>query len=586
MENLRLHAFDVKNYKTIKHIALGCDITSKKIIQIRGEIGSSKSSLLEGMNIALSGANGIPSTTHLSKGFESEVVLIDGEQKIYLGAKVREVGSGKKKGDLVFETFVYSKDKDGKKTDLIIGGKKATTKDLHKMLTTDITFNMNELFSPNQSVHKKLIEKLFSSDLEKLGVDEILESIAEKKKSRDTARAICEANGSFKETFKDEGYEIEEISSYSFVDIDRIRREITDTEIEKDRAVNKTTKDVELAKSKFENEKQKRLSNIKDKAATVVDKIRELNETREKKNSEAKRIVDTQKSSVQGLKDEKTSLSGIISNSTLLTDKAKESIIKVIDKCYQEKALGIEEIKYEELPVIPILNGVPNIPDSVPEEYKEFIDLRSKYLSEYMTVNSEVMPSIEIKEVDTTPFNRKIEQLKTKIVGAEKNNAILARYNQWKDWITKKGLYEKELNKLAKMYAGVDTGVKGLYIVPEIKSNKVELWLKYDGSYDSKFFGNPNGELRYISGAIGYSESQRGVIGLMLQASRLDAKQQTLRLAILDSIPLHTQGGLEMLARIQKEFNLQIVISRTDDTYNKDNIEDGNIIMENGEAFF
>lgn len=584
MENLRLHTFKCDNYKSIKHIELKHDTLDNKIIQVRGEIGSSKSSLFEGLNIALSGKDGIQNTTHLEEGFASEVCLMDGDKPIFLGAKIHTTKLGEKS----FKTFVYSKDENGKKVDVMFNGEKATAKKLHEALTTDITFNMADLFSPNQTIHKKLITKLFSSELEKIGVDEYLERIKKAKALKDKTRAICEANGSFMSTFKEEGFEKDELGGMSIIDIDSLNRQLIDVEIEKDRAIHEAENSAELEKQKFENNKQAKLSAIKDKASMVIEKIRELNKEREDLNTQKENERKEFLSLKERIDQEYRNITQAVTNCSIISKEDSDKINDIIKAGYQKRTKGCTPKDVEKLVIIPIDNGKPIIPEIVPNEYQSLLSLRSGYLSEYAKVNAEQPPVIETKVVDTSVFDNKKTQIESRLAGANRNNRIVERFGQWEEWTEAKGLHEKELNKLAKLYADIDTGVSGLKIVPFIKegSGKVDLWLMYDGSYDTDFFNNKTGELRHISEQMGYSESQCGIIGLMLQASRLDAKKQTLRLAILDSVPLHTKGGMKMLERVQKEFDLQIVISRTDDTYDIDDLEDGHIVMENGEVFF
>ena len=145
-----------------------------------------------------------------------------------------------------------------------------------------------------------------------------------------------------------------------------------------------------------------------------------------------------------------------------------------------------------------------------------------------------------------------------------------------------KAKYEALLDELRLLYAKIDTGVEGLKIVPNVSSTLTEIWLKYDGSFDGEFFGNTDGEMRYL---FDYSASQRGVIGVILQASRLDEKPKALRLAILDDVPM-TQKGIDVLLKICESRNLQLITSKTDDRYDKHSLDDSEIVIDGGEVFF
>ena len=132
------------------------------------------------------------------------------------------------------------------------------------------------------------------------------------------------------------------------------------------------------------------------------------------------------------------------------------------------------------------------------------------------------------------------------------------------------------------MYERIDTGVEGLKIVPNATdTDKIEVWIMYDGRYDKDFFLNPNGESRYI---FQYSSFQRSAIGVMLQAARLNLKPKALRLAIVDDVAF-TQKGLAVLSKLCTDLDVQLITCRTDDI-DRSQVKDGEVLMENGEAFF
>ena len=75
------------------------------------------------------------------------------------------------------------------------------------------------------------------------------------------------------------------------------------------------------------------------------------------------------------------------------------------------------------------------------------------------------------------------------------------------------------------------------------------------------------------------------MIGVMLQAARLDLKDKCLRLCVLDSVPL-TRLGVEVMTKICDEKDVQLITSYTDDHYDLENLEDNEIVVENGGVFF
>ena len=203
-------------------------------------------------------------------------------------------------------------------------------------------------------------------------------------------------------------------------------------------------------------------------------------------------------------------------------------------------------------------------------------------LDEYTKLNLTPLAEVNLEKQDTSAIEEEIARITTEKSAAEVMADLYDRYQQWKNWIEAKGLYEKELDVLRKMYAGIDTGVKGMNIVPvETDSDRVEVWIKYDGSYDTEFFHNEDKESRFM---FEYSSFQCSAIGVMLQSARLNLKPKALRLAIVDDVAF-TSKGLAVLAKMCEDFNVQLITSKTDD-YDKENIADGEIIIEGGEIFF
>ncbi len=584
---IELIGFELNNYKNLKVVKFTPDLCNKRLIRVNGDIGQGKSALLQGLQIATSGASGVDKKDELNKDFLSEVQLIDGEIKLFLGAKMRE----KKNGEKSFETFLYAKDDNGKHYTPVIDGQKASAKEYMEMLNTDITFRMSDLFSENQTIHRKFIEKIFADDLAKLGIDEVIEAIRKAKDSQDRARSICDARGSFSASFEKEGWNTEELAELGMIDIDKLRRQITEKEIEKDRLLNATEKDKELARTKLQSEKDAKLREIKEKALAVTEKVRRLNETKTREYETLKECYSIYTKKLNSINESHTSITEAVSNCEILTKEDKDAIFTITHRrrLASESELGEKPTEPTEPKTIPIEFGVITVPQAYDSEYQPLLDLRQQYLSECNKVDSEPLKMPNFEKPDTTHVDADIERIKAQVVRAEKNNEMVGRYNDWVEWISAKGLYEKEIDKLRKLYAKVDTGVPGLNIIPKYtNSGRVEIWMMYSGVEDPEFFKNPNGDMRHITGNGNdcYSWSQKGVIGLLLQAARLDRKPKALRLAILDDVPICTEAGLKILSKIQDKYNLQIITTHTDSNYNKEDLDDGIIVVENGEVFF
>ena len=97
-------------------------------------------------------------------------------------------------------------------------------------------------------------------------------------------------------------------------------------------------------------------------------------------------------------------------------------------------------------------------------------------------------------------------------------------------------------------------------IVPrEIDSGKVEVWVMYNGEYDTEYFNNQNKEHRFM---FEYSSFQRTIIGLMLQAARLNLKDKALRLAFVDDVAFTTRD-LDVLRDISEKLDLNLIVAWT-----------------------
>lgn len=574
-QQVQIIGFRANGYKAIEAVVLTPDVLQEKLVRIIGEIGNGKSSLMELMQIALSGSDAVAKKDTLKNGFIAEVQIADGEHKLFMGARVREISKGENKGEPIFETFLYEKDLDGKPFVPVIDGRKATASDYMNMLHTEITFNMPALFSNNQTEHRKLIESLFMTELKTLGIDEVVDRISKAKTRQDNTRAICEANGAFKTTFEEEGFKVEELALLTRIDIEQLRQQITAKEIEKDRIL-RTSEDAKaLFEEKAKGEKAAELRVIQDKITVVTEKIRVRNEEFSGRYSKELEIYNV---------NEQVRSNFIKANEQLTTwPISQESMHKIATIMQEEEMKSVKQIAQPFPPAtIPINNNIPDI-SNAPEEYKDLVDERLLLLSEYRKKQEQPLPIFEAKEIDTTEIDNQLVTLKTRRESSEKNNNLVNRFEFWQTWIEAKGLYEKEIDTLRKLYGKVNTGVDGMIIEPiTTGSGRIEIWLKYNGEYDPEFFGNTEKESRFL---FDYSAFQRSIIGLKLQAARLDLKPKALRMAFIDDISV-TKRSIEMLNKVCDEYNLKLWTTNAQDDYDVNNIPDGEIIVEGGEIFF
>ena len=559
-KRVEIIGFEAGNYNTIKVVRLTPDILSKKFIQVVGESGAGKSSLLELLKIPISGTDAIKKKAILEKGFFTQAQLLDGDLNVYIGAKVSEYQRGDKAGEPKFEFYLYSLDENGKQYQPIIDGVAATASEYTKLLTTDLTFKMSDMFSENQSTHRKLVESLFSDELNAMKADELIASIESKKKERDNTRILCQSQGAYMERFKEEGFSEEKLKMIAPVDVAEIDKKVTELVLKKDR-LERSSKDAhDLAVMGIDRERDKKIQELKDEGNRLVEELRTDRAAKDLAYTAAlKKFEEAQALYIA----EKTKGQEIVGLVQAYFVRPSDSVVKAINDEMTHKLKLIDTKEPVREPDDKVLLGkIKTIRDKV-----ENFPLP-------------VYPQIEA--VDTTDIDKEIAVLNDQKISAAKTNSLYKRYQLWLSWIEAKSVYEAELDKLRKLYASIDTGVDGLSIVPtETDSGKIEIWMMYNGVYDPEFFHNERAEMRHL---FAYSSFQRSVIGVILQSARLDLKKKALRLAIVDDVAF-TEKGIQILSDLCEKFNIQLIAGRTI-APSVDSLDSSQILVDGGEIFF
>lgn len=564
-KTVKLIGFKAENSGIIRAVELTPDLLSKRMLVVVGESGNGKTTLIKLMQTAVSGTDAILSKAILEKGYLTEAQILDGEIKLYVGARVTEYQRGENAGSNKFETFLYSKDDNGAPYTPIIDGVKATAASYIKLLTTDLTFNMAALFTNNQTEHRKLIESLFKPELDRLGADKVVEAIIAAKKHRDGCRVLCQGNGAYMERFEDEGYSEAQLELLKNPDLKEVEDRLFKKRIELDRLVNGAESRMELERTKLEQERTKRLQEIRDSGAELREKLRIEGADAQKEYDELFKKYEEDIAKRQQIDDNFQQL--LVLCESTLSKESWDKVSYIIQKDWDENKQ--------------ILN--PKQPES-PKPNPELALLLKQKLDEYNALIAEPIPTPKQEDInaDIDNIGGQIRAIEIERDAKEATADLYRRYQLWKDWIKAKGLYEKEIDTLRRMYASIDTGVEGMKIIPvETDSDRVEVWITYNGCYDTEFFHNEEMESRFI---FQYSSFQCSAIGVMLQAARLNLKPKALRLAIVDDVAF-TSKGLAVLTKMCEDFNVQLITSRTDD-YDKQNIPDGEIVVEGGEVFF
>lgn len=562
-KKVRLIGVRSSGHNILQACELTPDILNKRLVLITGNTGQGKSTLMDIVKASIAGNDAIKKKDILPNGFLAESKLMDGDIALYAGVMVGEYSKGEKKGEPKYEVFLYAKDANGKQYSPIIDGVQATAAKYMSMLTTELTFSLPELFSENQTAHRKLIEKLFKPEMEKLGADAVVDRINKAKIARDAARALCQGNGAYMEQFEAEGLKEIQLASLRPIDIGKIDGEILALKLEKDRKINAPESDWKLKCAGIDNEREKALQKIKDDGQIIREKIRVDNEEKQKAHeNEVTKYNDLLKE----WEARKTEYGEIKSKCLLFLSESKyPAAVNLLNA----QLADYEKQKPLAAPSVPV-------PDAALEK-----ELQDK-LDEYSKLKSSPLNYPEKTAPDTSELDNKIGALEVQKLGAEKNNATYNRYQLWLAWIEAKGKYEKELDTLRKLYASIDCGVQGMAIIPdESESGRVDVWITYDGSYDPEYFHNPKKEARLM---FEYSSFQRTVIGLMLQAARLNLKDKALRLTFVDDVAF-TERDLSVLSDVAERLDLTLITAWTHEA-DKDQLLDGQVLVEGGEVFF
>ena len=565
-KEVKLIGLRAENHGIIKAAVLTPDILSKRLITLSGEMGNGKSTIMDMMKTAVSGTDAIRKKDILEEGYIAEAQLTDGDINLFIGVKVTSYVRGEKAGEPKFETILYAKDVNGKHYTPLIDGAQPTAADYAKMLTTELTFSMPDLFSQNQTIHRNFIEKLYKDELNKLGADAVIAEIIKIKTQRDTARAMCQNMGAFMESFEREGYTETMLENLEPTSVEEIEANLLKKQIERDRLVNSSDDAFTLAKERLDNERTTKLQALKDKGHKIKNEIDDAYQIASNKYNE---VLDIN----QKINDQITYFEGCfeeIKKMILVSYGENEYSALIISKLQE-----LTSIKQNGLS-IQLLTEIPPVKNKTKEEEL------SKVGEDYHKLKDTPIAYPEKGVVDTSVIDAEIEELEQRKQGAKAINDVYKRYQQNRQWIELNGMYLAEVDKLRKMYASINCGVKGMNIVPrETNTGKIEVWIQYNGEYDIDFFKNPNKEQRMM---FEYSSFQRTIIGLMLQAARLDIKKKALRLAFVDDVAF-TENGINILRDVAERLNLQLVVAWTHEV-EKENLRDGEVAVIGGEIFF
>lgn len=542
-----------------------------RLTMVKGEVGAGKSSMNVAMRLTTQGSSTLTDKTLYGDSVDIETQLIDGDMKVFIGAKSNDDGS--------LSYVLYTIDENGKKVkEPIIDGVKATPAGYLKSLQTALTWRLSELTSENPTTQRNLLFELYSNELEKKGVifnkqhpkyvGNIIDDIEKEKEKRNYFDMKRKEVGGIADDMSKKG-----------IDFSERRLPIDTTEIEAKIATLKS--EITLASTNVQQTRENALNSLKAKGSeflqklrTENDKIIALNKPIEKENEEAKKWN--------------------LESEMILKRIEKDLILLGINvfgaKNTIESIKGQFAKKTEDKPLIKTLEfNEKGTCISKPDEFENetIKDLLKSYQEtaiEYVKLSKS-----DPEKVDTEKQEKSLKMLETRLKDIQENNKEVISVNAFHDWKDQNELVQSLNKDYFMKLTEIPTGVEGLFISPEFTENEKgekvakgnDIYLMYDGSYDPVYFNNPNKDLRKLAS---YSDTQKPVICLLIQNYLLSQKTKALPYLWIDHVPIDNKTK-ELLNKMSEDLGLWLFVNWTGD-FDTENLKDGEILIENGEIFF
>ena len=522
---------------------------NNKLIVIKGATGQGKTTIQKGLQLGTQGAKTLVDK-ELYGEIDTEVQLLDGDLKLWVGCKTL---------NSKLEYVLYTKDLQGKKVkNPVIDGISATPSKYLETLQTELTWRMDELTSENPTVQKTILLKLYQSQLSKIGVifdkkhpdyqKSILGLIEIAENERNFNDSMRKQKGGISDDLKAKGFDVDRPETIpDSINILEIETEIKEIERQK------TTK---IAQS--ESVKGQKLAEIKAVGSDLTGKCLQLNAELEKEYQiEAQKYIDYENKIIKIDRLLKI-ISDSINELSELVDIESFIMPEIIYPEKIEKPAEPNYIKFKE-------NQVISGQDF--ELVKKITESREKY---FEVLNESV-------EIDTKEFDEKINILEANKKNATEINKIVEAVDSFHVWRKSNETVAQLKKEYVQLLAQVNTGVEGLQIVPVDE----DIFLMYNGAYDTTYFHNENKELRKLSS---YSGTQKPVICLLIQNYLLNQKPKAMRYLYIDNIPIDNKTRA-LIEKMCNDLDLRVFLNITGD-FEKDSLIEGEILVEGGECFF
>jgi len=532
---------------------------TSKLIEVKGIVGSGKSTINRACLVTTAGKEALPESNTYGDTFdiETEICMLDGK-KVFCRTTKKELEAPK--------SIVYLKDAQGKKVkNFILNNEKVTPSKFLKMLRTELTFGIDDFLSDHSLTHFKFMSELFQHKLKDVGIvlDKKSEcyqgSILDQLDRAIILRADLErkkkACNGFKTALEEEGYNEENMPD--LIDVDDIKLQIEGIRTKSQNAKLKAQEEHYKTQSENQAVYNKAVQRIKERTAAI-------NNIFDNYNSQLDTKKELHESEIQKVSNRIEALKDALSKLQLLGYEGVEvqnfiNTIKRPEKQYFNKVLFID--------------GKPQKDSTLPQNIQDAFASRSQLAREYNLI---VKPeTLEFSYTDNS--HKEIEALKAQIETGIKNNDIYHRWIAFKDH----SAAEKEVVKIRKEYrrkfTEVDFGVKGLYM--DIDSNN-EIKTYYNGVHNVEFFANKDAEPRLLSS---YSLTQKNVIGVLMQIYLLNERVSNGMDPIRNmwvEFPMDNKTR-DLLKDLQVKHDIQLITNTTGD-FTEESLKDGEFLIEDG----
>lgn len=511
---------------------------------VKGEVGAGKTTLNKAMRLTTQGGATLEDNKLYGENVNLEAQLTDGDHNIFIGCK--SDGNGK------LNYTLYELDKEGKKVNNpVIDGVKATPAAYLKHLSTALTWRLPELTSENPITQRNILLELYEKELEQQGVvfdkkspkyvGGIIDQIEKAKNHRNNLDSKRKEVGGIQSDLINKGIDVDNYKELK--NIDAIKEQITTLRVK-----------IESKSTNVKTERESELNALKLQGMELANELKQENQRFIKHNVKIDETLSKIESSIKS------------AYSVLNWFIPENKILEFIKDNQPEVGYKVQELQFNERGSI---ISEPNFEDEV------INDLIKKYRK--VGIDYANLASKPIDEVDTTKETEQLEQAQRELVSAESYNKESKAVNAFKDW----QIADQEVKDLQKDYylklTEIETGVPGLKIVPEDN----DIFLMYNGEYDTEYFHNPNKELRKLSA---YSDTQKPMICLLIQNYLLSKKTKRLPYLWIDQVPIDKKTKA-LLDKMSNELGLYLFVNWTGD-FNVDDLQEGEILIENGEVFF